>query len=197
MGAAARTHGPRIDGGTHGQGTGEFDTQLFRSALGAFPTGVAIVTTCTAEGERIGMTCNSFNSVSLDPPLVLWSLAKKSHSRAAFEAAGHWAVNLLSSDQDDLSTQFARAGKDKFAGVECEIGIGETPLLKGCCARFQCATQHVYEGGDHLIFVGRVLKFDQTDRLPLVFHSGQYNRQIADAIARALGLRTRHLLDWA
>lgn len=174
-----------------------FDAQGFRRALGSFPTGVTIVTTRGSDGQPVGVTCSSFNSVSLDPPLVLWSLARKAHSRPAFEAADHWAVNLLSLDQEDLSTQFARSGKDKFAGVETDAGVGGVPLLKGCCARFQCATQHIYEGGDHLIFVGRVLTYDQSDRLPLVFHSGQYNRQIADAIARALGLRTRHLLDWA
>ena len=98
----------------------------------------------------------------------------------------NWAVNLLSSDQETLSNQFSKAGNDKFAGVEAEEGIAGIPLLKGCCARFQCATEHIYEGGDH-IFVGRVLAFDRSDRLPLVFHSGQYCRQIADAVARALG----------
>lgn len=197
MAAAARIRNTTTGDDHHEGAAAPFDIQGFRKALGSFPTGVTIVTTCGPDGERIGVTCNSFNSVSLDPPLVLWSLAKKAFSRPAFEAAQHWAVNLLSSDQEELSNQFARAGKDKFVGVECETGVGGIPLFKACCARFQCAAQHIYEGGDHLIFVGRVLKFDQSDRLPLVFHSGQYNRQIADAIARALGLRARHLLDWA
>jgi 3-hydroxy-9,10-secoandrosta-1,3,5(10)-triene-9,17-dione monooxygenase reductase component len=177
--------------------TKEFDKLEFRKALGSFPTGVTIISARNSEGRPFGVTCSSFNSVSLDPPLVLWSLAKNSYSRAAFEATPNWAVNLLSSDQETLSNKFARAGNDKFADVETDVGIAGVPLLTGCCARFQCATEFVYEGGDHIILVGRVLAFDRSDRLPLVFHSGQYNRQIADAVARALGMRTRHLLDWA
>jgi 3-hydroxy-9,10-secoandrosta-1,3,5(10)-triene-9,17-dione monooxygenase reductase component len=175
----------------------EFDKLEFRRALGSFPTGVTIISARSSEGRPVGVTCSSFNSVSLDPPLVLWSLAKNSYSRAVFETTPNWAVNLLSSDQEAHSNQCARAGNDKFAGIETEEGIAGVPLLTGCCARFQCATEFVYEGGDHLILVGRVLAFDRSDRLPLVFHSGQYNRQIADAVARALGMRTRHLLDWA
>jgi 3-hydroxy-9,10-secoandrosta-1,3,5(10)-triene-9,17-dione monooxygenase reductase component len=169
----------------------------FRKALGAFPTGVTVISTRNPEGYPVGVTCSSFNSVSLDPPLILWSLAKTAYSRSTFETAVHWAVNLLSSDQEALSNQFSKAGKQKFADVEAEEGIGGIPLLTGCCARFQCATEHLYDGGDHLIFVGRVLSFDRSDRLPLVFHSGQYCRQLADAVARALGVRSRHLLDWA
>ncbi|HEX7561653.1 MAG TPA: flavin reductase family protein, partial [Bradyrhizobium sp.] len=163
----------------------------------AFPTGVTVISTRNPEGYPVGVTCSSFNSVSLDPPLILWSLAKTAYSRSTFETAVHWAVNLLSSDQEALSNQVSKAGKQKFADVEAEEGIGGIPLLTGCCARFQCATEHLYDGGDHLIFVGRVLSFDRSDRLPLVFHSGQYCRQLADAVARALGVRSRHLLDWA
>ena len=169
----------------------------FRKALGAFPTGVTVISTRNPEGYPVGVTCSSFNSVSLDPPLILWSLAKTAYSRSTVETAVHWAVNLLSSDQEALSNQFSKAGKQKFADVEAEEGIGGIPLLTGCCARFQCATEHLYDGGDHLIFVGRVLSFDRSDRLPLVFHSGQYCRQLADAVARALGVPSRHLLDWA
>jgi 3-hydroxy-9,10-secoandrosta-1,3,5(10)-triene-9,17-dione monooxygenase reductase component len=197
MNAAVRKVSPIPDGESGHRDDREFDKQGFRKALGSFPTGVTIISTRAADGQPVGVTCNSFNSVSLDPPLVLWSLAKTAYSRSTFEAARHWAVNLLSSDQEAISSQFARAGKDKFVDVEIENGVGEAPLLMGCCARFQCATESVYEGGDHLIFVGRVLAFDRSDRLPLVFHSGQYCRQIADAVARALGLRSRHLLDWA
>ena len=197
MNAAVRKQSTTAPAKTRVHASHEFDKQGFRKALGAFPTGVTIITTRTPEGAPIGVTCNSFNSVSLEPALVLWSLAKSAYSRTNFEAASHWAVNLLSTDQEAISSQFARAGKDKFAGVEIEEGVGGTPLLTGCCARFQCATEFIYEGGDHLIFVGRVLAFDRSDRMPLVFHSGQYSRQIADAVARALGVRSRHLLDWA
>lgn len=177
--------------------TDGFDKLEFRKALGSFPTGVTIVSTRARDGCKVGVTCNSFSSVSLDPPLVLWSLAKTAKSRPVFEGAPHWGVNLLSADHEDLSNRFASAGKDKFAGIETEEGVGGVPLLTGCCARFQCAKEFIYDGGDHVILVGRVLDFDRSDRLPLVFHSGQYCRQLADAVARALGIRSRHLLDWA
>lgn len=174
----------KVNGSTPSrQRGGEFDTLCFRKALGAFPTGVAIVTARSAHGDRIGLTCNSFSSVSLDPPLVLWSLAKNAFSRPAFEVVERWAVNLLSSEQEDLAMQFARAGNDKFAGVEVDSGVnGGPPLLNGCVARFLCATMHIYDGGDHLIFVGRVEHFDQFERPPLVFHSGKFSRSPAGRV---------------
>ncbi|MTE01107.1 hypothetical protein GIY56_12455 [Paracoccus sp. YIM 132242] len=175
---------------------GGFDAREFRRALGTFPTGVCIVTTRSGDGTAIGVTCSSFNSVSLDPPLVLWSLGKGAYSRPVFQEAEHWTVNLLSADQEDLSNRFARPGEDKFKDVATETGLGRVPMLTQCCARFQCRREHVYEGGDHIILVGRVLAFDRCDRLPLVFHSGQYARQIGNDIARACGMRTRHLIDW-
>jgi 3-hydroxy-9,10-secoandrosta-1,3,5(10)-triene-9,17-dione monooxygenase reductase component len=146
----------------------------FRSALGAFATGVTIVTTRSAAGEDIGMTANSFNSVSLDPPMVLWSLSKKALSLQAFLQSGHFAVHVLSAAQDNLSHVFATSGADKFAGLSIERGIGEVPLLDGCSARFQCRTAFQYEGGDHVILVGRVESFDAFDRPPLVFQGGRY-----------------------
>lgn len=176
---------------------GVIDPSAFRKALGAFPTGVTVITARTEDGEPIGVTCSSFNSVSLDPPLVLWSLAKKAFSRTAFEATPNWAVNLLSADQEGISNRFSRPGEDKFKDVETETGVRNVPLLTGCCARFQCTREHIYDGGDHIIVVGRVIAFDRSDRLPLVFHSGQYSRQIGDAVARALGVKSRHLVDWA
>jgi 3-hydroxy-9,10-secoandrosta-1,3,5(10)-triene-9,17-dione monooxygenase reductase component len=106
--------------------------------------------------------------------MVLWSLSKSSLNLAAFSAAKHFAVHVLASDQDDLSTQFARRGVDKFANLTVERGIGEVPLLGGCSARFQCRTEFQYEGGDHVIFVGQVEKFDHFNRAPLLFHSGRY-----------------------
>ena len=158
------------------------DTGEFRRALGAFPTGGAIITTRVPEGYPVGMTCNSFNSVSLDPPLVLWSLAKAARSRGLFEGARHWAVNLLSSDQEALSNQFAKAGENKFVGIETVCGIGDVPLFTGCCARFQCERHAIFDGGDHIILVGRVLEFDRLERKPLVFHSGKYCHRTSDAI---------------
>lgn len=151
-----------------------FDPQAFRAALGTFTTGVTIITTRAADGEAIGITANSFNSVSLNPPLVLWSLAKNARSLAAFSNAKHWNVHVLSAEQEALSGRFARQGEDKFAGLELDEGISKAPLLTDCTARFQCRTAFSYDGGDHVIFVGEVLAYDHSNRPPLVFQSGQY-----------------------
>lgn len=152
------------------------DPREFRQALGTFTTGVTIVTARTPEGHPVGVTANSFNSVSLDPPLVLWSLARKSQSLAAFETAGHWAVHILAHDQNDLSGRFARSvsGPEKFDGVEYADGLGGAPLLNGCTARLQCRTANIYDGGDHIIMVGEVIHFDRCDTAPLVFQRGNY-----------------------
>ncbi|TIC79788.1 flavin reductase family protein [Crenobacter intestini] len=152
----------------------DFKSQEFRHALGAFTTGVTIVTTCDADGEPVGVTANSFNSVSLDPPLVLWSIAKTARSLGAFAHSGHWTVHVLSAEQEGLSDRFARRGEDKFAGLETETGSNGCPLLTGCAARFQCRTSFEYDGGDHLILVGEVVAFDREDKAPLVFHGGRY-----------------------
>lgn len=150
------------------------DAIAYRSALGAFATGVTIVTTRTGAGEDCGLTANSFNSVSLDPPMVLWSLARTSKSMDAFRNATHFAVHILAADQEALSNGFAKRGADKFAGARIERGEGDVPLLTGCTARFQCRTAYQYEGGDHIIFVGEVIAFDHEDRAPLLFHGGRY-----------------------
>lgn len=151
-----------------------FDPQAFRAALGTFTTGVTIITTQTEDGSPIGITANSFNSVSLNPPLVLWSLAKKAHSLPVFTSGRHWNVHVLSAEQEALSGRFATQGEDKFAEVELDNGVSEAPLLQDCTARFQCRTAFQYEGGDHVIFVGEVLAFDHNERPPLAFQSGQY-----------------------
>jgi 3-hydroxy-9,10-secoandrosta-1,3,5(10)-triene-9,17-dione monooxygenase reductase component len=151
-----------------------FDPQAFRAALGTFTTGVTIITTQAEDGSPIGITANSFNSVSLNPPMVLWSLAKSARSLPVFSEGRHWNVHVLSTDQETLSGRFAKQGEDKFASVELDSGISEAPLLQNCTARFQCRTAFQYEGGDHVIFVGEVLAFDHTDRAPLAFQSGQY-----------------------
>ncbi len=151
-----------------------FDAKAFRQALGSFATGVTIITARAPDGTPMGLTANSFNSVSLDPPLVLWSLANNAMSFDHFKAASHWAVHVLTADQEALSGRFARRGEDKFAGLEVETGAGDVPLLKDCAARFQCRTASTYQGGDHLIFIGEVLAFDQSETAPLVFHGGRY-----------------------
>jgi len=151
-----------------------FDPKDFRNALSMFATGVTIVTTRADDGAAVGMTANSFNSVSLDPPMVLWSLAKNARSLPVFSAAPFWNVHILSNDQDALSNRFARAGEDKFAGLELDPCASNMPLIRGCSARFQCRTAFQYEGGDHIIFVGEVIGYDRTDTPPLLYVTGQY-----------------------
>ena len=120
------------------------------------------------------MTVNSFNSVSLDPPLVLWSIARSARSCASFMEARHWNVHVLAVDQEALSSRFARQGEDKFAGVELENGLSDAPLLRNCSARFQCRTQIAHDGGDHVILVGEVLGFDRAEQAPLLYVTGSF-----------------------
>lgn len=150
------------------------DAKAFRAALGAFATGVTIITTRAPDGTPVGLTANSFNSVSLDPPLILWSLSRNSKSLAAFQSAKEWAVHVLASHQHDLSNRFARAGEDKFQGLDILDAQTSPPLLKDCAARFLCKSVTQHEGGDHIIFIGEVVEFVRTDCQPLIFHSGQY-----------------------
>ncbi len=159
----------------------------FRNALGAFATGVTIVTTRDGDGRDVGLTASSFNSVSLNPPMVLWSLAKDAASLPAFLTATHFAVHILAADQEDLSLRFAVRGAEKFAGLALERGLAEVPLLRQCSARFQCRTTFRYEGGDHMIFVGTVEQFEHTERPPLVFHGGGYALAVRKAVAEPAG----------
>ena len=150
-----------------------------RRTLGSFATGVTVITTRTADGEPIGLTVSSFNSVSLDPPLVLWSLSLNSPNLEAFRRASHYAVNVLAADQRWLSDRFAARRSDRFADLPQQPGLGDVPLLEGCCAWFECANDTQYPGGDHLIFVGRVERFASGEvQSPLIFHRGGY-RQLA------------------
>ncbi len=152
-----------------------FDSRQFRQALGAFATGVTIVTTRDRDGNDVGLTVNSFNSVSLEPPLVLWSLARSSvQLLAAFSDAEYFAVHVLAADQEALSNLFASRGVDKFAGLDVQRGVGDVPLLAGCAASFQCRTVHRYAGGDHDIFLGEVIAFENAECAPLLFHAGRY-----------------------
>jgi 3-hydroxy-9,10-secoandrosta-1,3,5(10)-triene-9,17-dione monooxygenase reductase component len=150
------------------------DGRRFRQALGAFATGVTIVTTVDDAGADVGMTANSFNSVSLDPPMVLWSIGRSSTNYAVFVGARHFAVHVLAAHQDALATRFAQRGIDRFAGLALERGPGGIPLLSGCAARFQCRLAFQHEGGDHVILVGEVLALDQSECEPLVFKGGRY-----------------------
>lgn len=150
------------------------DPIQLRNALGQFATGVTVVTSFDEQGRPIGVTANSFNSVSLDPPLVLWSLARKAQSLAAFQSAGHFAVHVLGLDQRPMSDRFARSGADKFAGLDFQRSTEGVPLFDSCAARFLCRTAYQYEGGDHVIFVGEVTGFESSSTDPLLFHGGRY-----------------------
>jgi len=152
-----------------------FSTKQFRSALGMFATGVTIVTTRTVTGELIGLTANSFNSVSLTPPLVLWSLSRNATSLATFSSGSHYAINILSADQQDLAIQFASQGVDRFSGVGFDVGMSGAPLLHGVAATFECFNRSRYEEGDHFIFVGEVERCNHTeDASPLLYHGGKF-----------------------
>ena len=152
-----------------------FDPRAFRRALGNFATCVTVVTAADAAGRKVGVTANSFNSVSLDPPLVLWSLDKRSNSHEVFEQASHFAVNVLAADQIDLSNNFARPKDDRFAEIEYQPGEGGAPVFADCSARFHCENYQQVDGGDHWIMIGKVVAFDDFGRAPLLYHQGAYS----------------------
>jgi flavin reductase (DIM6/NTAB) family NADH-FMN oxidoreductase RutF len=151
------------------------NSRAFRNALGTFPTGVAVVTTCTAHGRPVGLTVNSFSSLSLDPPLILWSLKVNSPSLATFDHSPYFAVNILAEDQVKMSKRFAASRPRKFAKLELRAGVGGVPLLAGCAAHLECRRVGRHNGGDHVLYIGHVeqVAYDRTKR-PLVFYSGKY-----------------------
>ena len=152
-----------------------FSTPDFRAALGMFATGVTIVTARGADGTPVGLTANSFNSVSLTPPLVLWSLARSAGSMPAFERGSHYAINILAADQHALAERFASKALDRFKGLACREGAGGAPILEGAAAVFECFNRSRYEEGDHVIFVGEVEHCEQrAGAQPLIFHGGRY-----------------------
>ena len=151
------------------------DAQHLRLALGRFSTGVTIVTCVDAQGQRVGLTANSFNSLSLDPPLVLWSLRASSVALPLFTAAGRFAINVLSEAQVDLSRRFATRGEDKFAQGAWAMGEHGCPVLAGCSAVFECVTYAQHVVGDHTLFIGRVLACSETPLPPLVYQGGHYH----------------------
>jgi len=151
--------------------TTTFDQRSFRSALGRFATGVTIITARGTDGP-VGVTANSFNSVSLDPPLVLWSLARTSSSLAGFDSADEFAIHVLGLDQEHLSGRFATSGADKFKGMD--IATEGAPLLDGCAARFRCRKVQQHDVGDHILFIGEVIEFDTRDGAPLLYLHGSY-----------------------
>jgi flavin reductase (DIM6/NTAB) family NADH-FMN oxidoreductase RutF len=152
----------------------EFNKHEYRNALGKFGTGVAIVSTKTATNLPVGVTINSFNSVSLDPPIVLWSLNKQSPSLQAFDDTGKFVIHVLSQDQVDLSKRFSSRIEDKFSNVGYEFGQLGVPLIQGCSAIFECTTWLRQEVGDHILFLGLVENFHSTEKEALLYYKGRY-----------------------
>lgn len=166
MSAANAGHRPR---------SSDFSSAEFRTALGMFATGVTIVTARAANGRLVGLTANSFNSVSLQPPLVLWSLSRAAASLAVFSTGSHYAINVLAAEQQDLARRFATKDVDRWAGVGYTEGYGGVPLLAGAVATFECFNRSRYEEGDHVIFVGQVERCGhRAGASPLLYHGGKF-----------------------
>lgn len=149
--------------------------RVLRAALGRFATGVTIVSCLDPAGQPVGLTANSFSALSLEPPLVLWALRLASPSVEAFTAASHFAVNVLAEDQVTLSRRFAAATPNKFDVGTWRPGQGGAPVLAGCAAHFECERVSHQPAGDHVLFIGRVLRLDDAPRPPLLFHAGHYH----------------------
>jgi flavin reductase (DIM6/NTAB) family NADH-FMN oxidoreductase RutF len=165
----------------------DFEASHFRRVLSQFATGVTIITTLSPEGAPIGFTASSFNSVSLDPPLVLWSLAANAGSLTVFRGNTHYAINVLSASQIELSRRFGTtrsvSPEERFTGIDWRRGAGGAPVLLDCCAWFECFNRSRYDEGDHVIFVGEVERCGFTSAEPLVFQNGRYHRTQAHSDA--------------
>lgn len=152
----------------------QIDGMALRKALGAFPTGVTVMTTLDATGRACGMTVNSFSSVSLDPPLVLWSQALSSRSYTVFRDAERFVVNILSEHQVQVSRQFSTPSDDRFRNVAFRSGLGGVPVIGSCAANLECVKVSAHPEGDHVIYIGRVVRLERSGQRPLVFGNGRY-----------------------
>ncbi|SHN82040.1 flavin reductase family protein [Bradyrhizobium erythrophlei] len=164
-------------------GSSALDPRDFRNALGTYATGVTIVTAMADDGKPYGLTCNSFASVSINPPLVLWSLGMYSQGLPIFQNAAHFAVNVLGVSQAALATKFSKSGVDRFDGVNWKPGLGNAPLIAGSVAQFQCRAANRYYGGDHVIFLGAVEAYAYNKQEPLLFLSGGFGRFVKGDVA--------------
>jgi flavin reductase (DIM6/NTAB) family NADH-FMN oxidoreductase RutF len=150
------------------------DAAAFRTVLGRFVTGVTVITTKAPDGAAAGVTVSSFNTLSLDPPLVLWSLALRAPSLKTFRVAERFAVNILAQNQSTIALQFAKPAPDKFRDVPLEFGLGGIPLITGAAAQLECTFEKRYPGGDHELVIGRVVRAHAFDHKPLVYGQGQF-----------------------
>ena len=169
-----------------------FDSHAFKRALGRFPTGVTVVTAADSSGQPVGLTVSSFNSVSLNPPLVVWSLKRSSHSLATFERCERYAIQVLASDQLDLAVRFAtRSPDERFDGQSLTTCPSGTPRLDcGVAAWFECFNRHHYTEGDHIVLIGEVEHCEHSDRLPLIYHGGGYALTPSEASLAASSQQT-------
>ena len=166
--------------GASGATPESFDPRDFRNALGTFATGVAIVTTTDEAGLPVGLTCNSFSSVSLSPPLVLWSLSLRSPNLMNFLQAPHFVVNVLAASQIVLARRFAQSIPEKFNGVAYTRSAAGVPLIDEVAAHLECRNETRYYSGDHVIFIGHVLHYAWRECAPLVFWRGRYTEATSD-----------------
>lgn len=150
------------------------DPDTLREVLGQFATGVTVVTTLGDAGAPVGLAANSFASVSLDPPLVVWSIGLKAPSLSAFRSHSAFAINIMCDQSKNLALNFARPSDNKFAGVNWKAGLDGVPILDDAAATIQCRTEARIPGGDHEIYLGRVINFHRTDKSPLLFHKGSF-----------------------
>ena len=164
-----------------------FDSRQLRQVLGSFPTGVTVVTTIDEAGKPYGVTANSFSSVSLDPPLILWSQSMKSTSHPAFKESERFVVNIMADDQVHVANQFAKSGDDKFSGIAVHPGLGGVPIIDGSAAYLECVKVAAYPGGDHIVFIGRVESFERAPRNALAFGDGKYKVTFAHDLGGHVG----------
>ena len=163
--------------------TSLIDTLDLRRAFGRFATGVTVVTAVLPDGRKLGLTANSFASVSLEPPLVSWNYRCASPHLQALMDCEHFLVHVLSAEQQSLSHRMARSADDKFVGLDVEQGLGGAPRLPGSLATFECELRQTIKAGDHVIFIGEVIHYDHTDGEPLMFVNGRYAQPAAAAPA--------------
>ncbi|MES2261235.1 MAG: flavin reductase family protein [Pseudomonadota bacterium] len=154
--------------------TPKIDPRQLRDVLGTFMTGVTVITTQDKHGVCHGVTANSFSSLSLDPPLVLWSQSLTSRSHPAFDESGYFAINILADHQVAISNHFAQSRDDKFKGIAHHTGVGGVPVLEGCAAHLECVKEAVYPAGDHVLYIGRVLSIGHHNRRGLGYSAGKY-----------------------
>ena len=158
-----------------------WDKRDLRKALGSFGTGVTVVTSGNSHSRWVGVTANSFSSVSLEPPIVLWSLVSTSPNLEVFDQTERFVINVLSLEQVELSKQFSKSLTDKFAVVDCVEGLGGVPIIQNCVATFECKTVQRILVGDHVLFLGQVENYVYEGKTPLLFCQGQYV-QVAEAL---------------